>query len=176
MLNRAMFTGIGLLGMMIYLTGCNKVVSAPIVEPSQVLDVAQYSKMPLGDLLDMHGEPIRKDEWLVQGNSGETYPATSYTFEIEHIPLEFIVIDNAIVRLSVLNLEHDEYKFTIDRHEDLLPMIGITPGDDLEVLVENSVTARYTAVNKQIDDVWATLDCETVDLLRVTFDSNYFGK
>ena len=175
-LKRNILILIGLVGIILYLTGCNKEVSAPKVEVNPVLDVTQFSNMTQNDLLAKLGEPLRKDEWIAKSRTGKGYPATSFHYEIDHVPIEFISIDQTIVRLDVLNLEHDEYKLKIKEHQDILPLIGITPSDDMKVSVENSVTARYATVNDKVDDVWATLNHETVDSLRVTFDSSYLAE
>ncbi|WP_075620041.1 hypothetical protein [Paenisporosarcina indica] len=167
---------IGLVGIILYLTGCNKVVSAPKLEVKQVLDVTQFSKMPQNELLAKLGEPLRKDEWVAKSRTGKEYPATSYHFEIDHVPIEFISIEHSIVGMNVLNLEHDDYKLKIEQHKDILPLIGISPSKDMKVSVENSVTARYSSINDKVDDVWATLNNKTVDFLRVTFDSSYFDE
>ena len=162
-----------LLGIISYLTGCNKVASAPELEVKQILDISQYSRIKLDELLTKLGEPLRKDELVFESPTGKEYPAMTYIFEIDHYPFEFIAVENTIVGLNLLNLENEEYKLKIDSHKEVLALTGIIPSEDMITLVEDTVTARYSSVNDTVDEVWATIDNKSVDLLRVTFETKY---
>jgi hypothetical protein len=163
-----------LFGIITFLSGCNKAVSAPIVEVNQVIDVSQYSQITPNDLITKIGKPLRTDEWTFESPKGQKYSATSYNYEIDHYPIEFIVIKNAIVRMNVYTSENKENILNIKLHKDVLSLSGIIPGKDMTTVIENTVTARYSSVSDDIGEVFATLDNMAVDFLRVTFDTKYF--
>ena len=165
---------IGLIAMISYLTGCNKVASAPKVEVEEVIDVYRYGGLTSGELLSKLGDPPRTDKWIFRSTSGHQVPATSYFFEINHFPVEFIVVDNKVAGLNVLPPEDPEHDMEIETHKDVLALTGILPEDDMITVLENSVTARYTAVNANVREVWVTLNDKKVDSLRVSFENKYF--
>jgi len=172
-LKKAIAVLIVLVGTISTLTGCNKVASAPELEAKQMMDISQYSRITLDELLTKLGEPLREDELIFKSPNGKEYPAMTYIFEIDHYPFEFIAVENTIVGLNLLNLENEEYKLKVDSHKEVLGLTGIIPGEDMVTLVEDAVTARYSSVNDTVDEVWATMDNKSVDLLRVTFETEY---
>ena len=161
---------IGWFGMISIMTGCNKEISTPIVNAETILDVTQYARMTSDELLDKLGEPLRKDEWTYENSIGETYPATSYFFEDNHFPIEFIAVENEIIKLNVLASQSEVSTMEINKYSDILPLVGIIPSGNMEKVIENSVTARYITINDTVNEVWATLDSKKVDYVRVTFE------
>ncbi|WP_075617345.1 hypothetical protein [Paenisporosarcina indica] len=59
--------------------------------------------------------------------------------------------------------------------KDILALVGITPRDSLNVVAKNDGTEKYSSVSDQVGEVWATLDNNTVDILKVTYNFNYFN-
>lgn len=163
-----------LFGIISFLTGCNKVVSAPKVEINQAMDVSQYSRITPNELIAKLGKPLRKDDWIFKSSKGQKYSATSYNYEFDYYPIEFIVINNAIVRMNVHASENKDYQLDIEIHKDVLSLTGIIPSKNMITLIENSVTARYSSVSEDVGEVWATIDNMTVDFLIVTFNTKYF--
>ena len=169
-MNRTNLILVGLFGVISILTGCNKEVSAPVVKAETILDVTQYARMSSDELLEKLGEPLRRDEWIYENPNGETYPATSYFFEDNHFPIEFIAVENEIIKLNVLASQSEVRTMEINKYSDLLSLVGISPSENIEKVMENSVTARYISVNDTVNEVWATLDSKSVDYVRVTFE------
>ena len=165
---------IGLLAMILYMTGCNKVASAPKVEVETVIDVYQYGGITSDELLEKLGEPPRTDKWIFRSTAGHQVPATSYFFEINHLPAESIVVENKVAGLNVLPPEDPEHDMEIGTHKDILAMTGIVPEEGMVTVLENSVTARYSSVNDNVREVWVTINDKSVDSLRVSFENKYF--
>jgi hypothetical protein len=156
------------------LTACNKVASAPKIQVPQIMDVAQYSRMTPEELITKLGEPLRKDEWIHENSKGQKHLATSYNYEIDQYPLEFIIIDNTVVKMNVLTSESDDNQFKIEVNKDVFALAGITPTDKMITLSENSVTLRYASISDLVSELWVTLEGREIRFLQVTYNSYYF--
>ena len=158
------------------LTGCGKTESASKKETEQLMDVSQYSRITSEELIAKLGDSEGKFEenWTNPG-TGTEYKMTSYDYTLEGYYTEFLVIENEVVRMNIYSSDNPENKFILSEPKDILSLVGITLRDSLNVVEENEGTARYSSVSDQVGEVWATLDNKTVDILKVTFNLNYFN-
>jgi len=161
--------------MLTLLTGCNKVASAPEIQVRSILDVSQYSGISPRELIGKLGVPIRKDEWIYNSSKGGKHLATSYNYEVESYPLEFIIIDNVVVKMNILTIENDDNEFYIDSNKDVITLAGVIPSDHMDTMIENSVMLRYSSISDEVSEIWATLEGKQVRFIRVTYNSSYFN-
>jgi len=174
-MKRIVIIFMSLIGLVLALTGCGEVESAPKTSVNTILDVSQYSRITTEELVSKLGDPISKDEWNYESPNGQSYATTSYNYEIDGYQVEFLVIENAVVRLNSYTSDNPDNKFEINEQKDVLSLVGITPRESLIVVEENPSVARYSSVSDVVGEVFALLDEKIVTEIKITYNLNYFN-
>lgn len=154
------------------LCGCN----GGTTEKSQIIDANKYSGITSEELVKEMGEPEKIDEWNNTKSDGTKYPVKTYIYNSNKY--EFLVADNKVIRLSVYS---DKYMtgegedFNLNSKEDIFPMLGIEPSDNLTNVVDNNVALRYQMVSDKIADVWLPeVKDKSFSMVKITYDLRYF--
>ncbi len=103
-------------------------------------------------VLDIMGEPERKDNWTYQGQGGD-YEVTSYYYNIDggenggEPTLNFVFYKNTLIEIIVME------PVTFEGTDDLLAKFGLKTTSDSQVLIDNDEQFRVT--NCGINNFWA---------------------
>jgi hypothetical protein len=162
----------------LFVTGCSSdnVLNSQNEEISTIIDAAQFSRITPDELVAKLGEPkgTYDDKWTNPGD-GKEYALKTYDYDVDGYYTEFLVIENAVVRMNIYASDNDKNQFTVNNNKDVLSLLGIEPRESLIVVEDNSAAARYSSVSDKVGDVWAMLDEKKVGILKVTFNLNYFN-
>jgi hypothetical protein len=159
-------------------TGCSSdnVLNSQNEEINTIIDAAQFSRITPEELVTKLGEPkgTNDEKWTNPGD-GKEYPMKTYDYDIDGYYTEFLVIENAVVRMNIYASDNEKNQFTVNKNKDVLSLLGIEPRESLIVVEDNNAAARYSSVSDKVGEVWAMFDEKKVDILKVTFNLNYFN-
>ena len=83
---------------------------------------------------------------------------------------EFLLIDNAVVRLNI----YKEMQYNNER--DIFKMLGITTTNNTKKTADTGVALRYSPVSDNVADLWITnISDKKFDIIKVTYDLRYFN-
>lgn len=136
--------------------------------PEVVFDTMKFSNITPEQLIEIMGKPESIDKWTYKGPQGN-FPAKSYLYGDSKF--EFLVIDNAVVRLT--------YNADINYRSksDILPMFGITDTSIMTKVADTGVALRYNSSSDHISDFWVYSMDDGANLikgLKVTYNPKYF--
>jgi hypothetical protein len=159
-------------------TGCSSdnVLNSQNEEISTIIDATQFSRITPDELVAKLGEPksTYDEKWTNPGD-GKEYALKTYDYDVDGYYTEFLVIENAVVRMNIYASDNEDNQFIINENRDVLSLIGIEPRESLIVVEDNNAAARYSSVSDKVGEVWAMLDEKKVDILKVTYNLNYFN-
>lgn len=141
-----------------------------------IIDVSKYGRITPEALTATVGKPngVYDNKWTNPA-TGKKYDMKTYDYEIKGYYTEFLIIENAVVRMNIYASDNKENQFKVKDNIDVLNLIGIHPHKSMEVVADHAATARYTSVSDSVGEVWAILDDGQVDTLKITFNLNYFN-
>lgn len=163
-----------LLIMVLLIMGCS---SSTNIEPYETLvDVNQFSRISSEELIEIMGEPKRKDEWNNTTDRGK-FLITIYLYD----DYEFFIADNSVVRMNIFSEQYnniDGKGIEFSSEENIFQMLNI-PVDynRIKKVADTGYALRYSPVSDKVAEVWCpTIDKEknTIDHIKVTFNLNYF--
>jgi len=145
-------------------------------------DVAKYSRIPTDDLVEMMGEPETIETWTKQTNNYGDFEVTTYGYDKDGMRYEFIVGDDAVVRLSIYsndywNGEGERFSYNEDNKVDTMDVFGVEWSDNARKLVDNNITYKIISVSDKIAHFMASdIDTEdkTFGFVKVTYNVKYF--
>lgn len=162
---KKMLTFILIIVLCIFVYGC----SAPANNNSNVetiIDVTQYFRISPEKLVEMLGEPKEIEEINFDSSNGNTYPMTIYYYDDS----EFLIIDNAVVRLNI----YKEMQYNSER--DIFKMLSITTTNNTKKTADTGVALRYSPVSDNVADLWITnISDKKFNNIKVTYDLRYFN-
>jgi hypothetical protein len=162
----------------LFVSGCSSdnVLNSQNEEINTIIDAAQFSRITPDELVAKLGEPksTYDEKWTNPGD-GKDYPMKTYDYDVDGYYTEFLVIENAVVRMNIYASDNDKNQFFINNNKDILSLLGIEPRESLVVVEDNNAAAKYSSVSDKVGEVWAMFDEKKADILKVTFNLNYFN-
>lgn len=146
------------------------------LENKPIIEVSQYSRITPEALTKMLGDPkgIYDEKWKNPA-TGQEFEMKTYDYEVNGYYTEFLIIENAVVRMNVYASDNKVNQFVVEENTDIFGLIGIQHHKTMRVVIDNAVAARYSSVSDSVGEVWALLDEGEVDTLKITFDLEYFN-
>lgn len=147
------------------------------VETSQVLfNASGLGGKTVEELKELFPETEDSGTVDVTMANGETVSANYYSYYKDGISIGFSVIDNKVVSANIMWDEPQSYSG--DKTE-IIQLIGITPGKDLEEITDTNSAIRWQRVASGISEVWVAImdsDAKTFSNVKVVYDSAVSGK
>lgn len=156
------------------LSGCNETVSDKPIEP--ILDVEQFSLVNQSFVKEKLGEPESFEEINYQTPStGANNLLTYFYYNWNGYYSEFAFDDkDRLIRINIYPSDNKESKFVKTSFKDHLKQLGISPGENLTKVEDNSTTWRYQRVSDKVDEVWSLNDDNNIDTIKISFDVRPF--
>lgn len=66
---------------------------------------------------------------------------------------EFLVIEDAVVKVNIFSSENPDNAFTIENKEEMFALLIIQPGESLIEVAKNPSTLRYSSVSNTVRSV-----------------------
>lgn len=145
---------------------------------SVIENVEQYSRISREDLVTIMGEPASEEEWTNKTSKGD-FLVTTLTYDKNTYHYEFIIADDAVVRLSIYseqdwNNTGDLFTFSGEK-EDITKLFNVTLGDNSKIITDNSFTFIISPVNDKIASFNVQdINDDTFGLVKITYNLNYF--
>lgn len=164
-------------------TGKSVVTNEPITVNKEdnisiVEDMTQYSGISAEDLISKLGDPVSNDKWTNKTSKGN-FEVETYSYDVNSNHYEFIIADNAVVRLSIYSDQNWNGKGNLFSYEDkkLIPkMFGVEVSKKSRTKDTNSAY-----VISQVSDSISTFNVQdmnskdkTFGFVKVTYNPNYF--
>lgn len=145
-----------------------------------VEDVQQFSGISVEALKEIMGDPVAEEEWTNSTSKGE-FPVTTLQYEKNSNHYEFIIAEDAVVRLSIYSNQYwngtgDLFSYSGDK-ENILKMFNVDAGESARIETDNGVSYVLVSVNDAIaefnvQDIDA--NAENFGFVKITYNANYF--
>ncbi|UAW07770.1 hypothetical protein PVJ1_00036 [Psychrobacillus phage PVJ1] len=162
---------------LIILAACNssQTSATDIQSIEPIIDVTQYSRITPEQLKEKLGEPIAvyDENWSVP-TSGAEYPLQTYDYDLNGYYTEFLVIEDAVVRMNIYASDNPDNAFAIENKEEMFALLNIDPRDSLIEVEKNAGVLRYSSVSDHVGGVWTLLSDGKADTIKITYNFKYF--
>lgn len=147
---------------------------APKEEENQIIfDANQYARISYDDLVNILGEPKSTQDWNSITSGGE-YPMTLYTYDLQDAYVEFVIYEDAVVKIQWFANSPVEIKDDLD---NVFKMFNITVNDNAKKIADTGSTYKFSPVSDTVGefDVFNfDSDAHTFDTVYITYNLNYF--
>ena len=137
-MRKRMFLLISVLLICLFIYGCS---SSGDNDNNPMLDVTQFNKVSKEDLIEIMGDPVEVEEWNFDSANGNSYPVTTYFYGDDE-ELEFLVIDDVVVRLNILR------EMKISSEKGLLRELGVTNFEKTKKIADTGFALRFSPVSE----------------------------
>ena len=153
--------------------------SAESSEPVTVIeDAEQFSRISTEELKNIMGEPASEEAWVNKTSKGD-FNVTTISYDKDSNHYEFIVADDAVVRLSIYSSDYWNRtgdRFTISgQKSDICKSFNITLGSDAKKTADTGSAYTLSPVNDKVAifDV-QDINGDTYGFVKITYNLNYF--
>lgn len=138
-----------------------------------ILDADAYSRISSEQLIELLGEPKSTEDWNNENSKG-TFQMQLYTYDLDGMYTEFILYEDAVVKIRCFATEPWEIKKDFD---NVFKMFNITIKDSARKVVDTGVTYKFSPVSDTVAEFEVyNFDSEkhTFDSVYITYNLNYF--
>lgn len=148
--------------------------SNTVSKVDMIIDVTQFSRITEDELIKIMGKPSDIEKWNYKISETRQYPTITYTYNKNKMTYEFIIIEGKVVRFTI---NSEDAKIPFKNNQEVFPMFGITPSDNLKKIVDTGYAFRYHLVSDKIAEV-LVLDIDkenkSFGIIKFTYNLNYF--
>lgn len=157
-------------------TACESPQTSNVTAATEpIIDVNAFSRITSAQLIEQLGEPVAEydENWTVP-SSGENYPMKSYDYELNGYYTEFLVIEDAVVRMNIYASDNSENAFTIQNKDEMFALLNIQPRESLIEVETGSSVLSYSSVSDTVGGVWTSLEGDKAETIKITYNFKYF--
>lgn len=157
-------------------TACDSPQSSNVATATEpIIDVNSFSRITAVQLKEQLGEPVAEydENWTIP-SSGESYAMKIYTYDVSGYNTEFLVIEDAVVRMNIYASDNSENAFTIQNDEEMFALLNIQPRESLIEVEKNPNVLRYSSVSDTVGGVWTLIEGDKASIIKITYNFKYF--
>lgn len=133
-----------------------------------VEDVQQFSGISVEALKEIMGDPVAEEEWTNSTSKGE-FPVTTLQYEKNSNHYEFIIAEDAVVRLSIYSNQYwngtgDLFSYSGDK-ENILKMFNVDAGESARIETDNGVSYVLVSVMMRLLNLMFKISMRTQRIL-----------
>lgn len=144
-------------------------------------DVSKFSRISPKELTDLLGDPVDTENWTNKTSKGN-FDVTTMSYDLNENHYEFIVADDAVVRLTIYsndywNNQGERFSYEGVEKEQLPELFSITLSNNAKVNTDNNFTYKMSPVSDKV----AIFDVQDIDtstktfgFVKITYNLNYF--
>lgn len=141
-----------------------------------VLDASEFAGKTIEEIKEILPETEDSGTVDLSMANGETVTANYYSYYKDGVTIMFSVLDSKVVTANIM---WDEAQTYSGDKKEIISLLGITPGKELEEVTDTNSAIRWECVSENVSEVWVTTmdsDASTFSGVKITYDSAVSGR